>query len=421
MPTVRGVGAALVGVALMVLGRAFGADGLLEVGFGLVVLVAAAVIVIRFGRHELDVTRTITPSRANAEQRVQVNLEVRNAGGGRAPVLMLEDRVPPELGGRARFTLMGLEPGGTRTIAYELRPPRRGRYPVGPLRVAFTDPFGLARLHEDHEGTDELLVHPRVDLLQTPRDIGQYRSPAVAVLRQLTGARGDDFYTLREYVNGDDLRKIHWPSTAKRDRYMIRQEETPWHTRATILLDDVAGDHKGAGSRSTFERAVEACASLASLYSRSGYSFRLERAAGEGVASARGGDHYLACLDLLATVEPVPAPQEALTARLSALQAGGSAEGSLVAVLGRADYEVAAALGACRRRYKDVFTVLFLGAGDTGEVVRADIEAVVTTLARSGVRPLVIGPAETLRGAWSAMSHRYRQPEAGWEQRQERV
>ena len=59
---------------------------------------------------------------------------------------------------------------------------------------------------------------------------------------------------MREYVEGDDLRKIHWPATAKRGGFMIRQEETPWHTRATILLDDRVESHGGIGESSSFER-----------------------------------------------------------------------------------------------------------------------------------------------------------------------
>ena len=424
MPTVRGILVGLGGFGLMLLGRFFGADGLLQVGFGLLVLILAALVVVRFSRHRLQVTRRITPERAHAEQAVTVTLVVRNTGGGRAPVLMLEDVLPVDVSGRARFTLLGLEPAGSRTIGYEIRAPRRGRYEIGPLRVTFTDPFGLARSRDRVAGTDQLLVHPRVEQLASPRDLGQYRSPAVSALRQLTGARGDDFYTLREYAEGDDLRKIHWPSTAKRDRFMIRQEETPWHTRATILLDDRAEAHAGMGPRSSFERAVEAAASLAGLYSRSGYSFRLVLATDRGLPSSRGDEHFMACLDLLATLTPArDAASEAFTARIGELQARGPAEGTLVAVSGLMDLEGAVALGECRRRFRDVFAILIprarfaaSGVGDAGTATA------VSQLARSGVRPIVIGPGESLRRAWAAMSFgRYGVTERAWEQRQERA
>lgn len=420
MPTLRGVIVGVTGLALMALGRAFGATGLLEVGSGLLVLVLTAVVVVRYGRHDLEVTRAVSPRRANAEQKVEVSLTVRNSGAGRAPVLLLEDSLPSSLTGRGRFTLMGLEPAGRRDIGYELRAPRRGRYLIGPLRITSSDPFRLARVSERRTEVAELLVHPRTEPLKVPRDIGQYRSPAVASIRQLTGARGDDFYTLREYVNGDDLRKIHWASTAKRDRYMIRQEETPWHTRATILLDDLAAHHRGSGPASTFERSIEACASLAALYSRSGYSFRLECVAGRSLPAARGGQHYAACLDLLATLTASPGPQDAFLRKVSGLQLGGAAEGTLVAVASALDFETAAALGQCRRRYRDVFAVLFPGEPLPGSGPSQEVGAVITTLARSGVRPLIISPGESLGRAWSAVSYGHpRTTEVGWAQSQE--
>ena len=414
MPTIRGVTVGVAGLALMFLGRALTVTGLLEVGFGLLVLVLSAVVVVRFGRHSLEVLRTVSPTRANADQPVEVSLHVHNKGVGRAPILMLEDSLPGELGSKGRFTLMGLEVDGKRDISYEIRAPRRGRFEIGPLRITATDPFRLARVSESRSEVSHLLVHPRVERLSTPRDIGQYRSPAVTSIRQLTGSRGDDFYTLREYVNGDDLRKIHWASTAKRDRYMIRQEETPWHTRATILLDDLQSHHQGSGATSSFERSIEACASLAALYSRTGYSFRLECALSTGLGSAKGADHYTACLDLLATLHASSGDSDALTERISGLQTGGGAEGTLVLVSSALDAPAVAALSQCRRRYRDVFAVLFL-TGDAAAGKRA--AATAAHLARSGVRPISVGPGDTLGRAWSATSlGPQRTTEVGWAQ-----
>ena len=54
---------------------------------------------------------------------------------------------------------------------------------------------------------------------------------------------GEDFYALRPYVVGDDLRRVHWPSTARHDELMVRQDELPWQGRATVLLDVRRGAH----------------------------------------------------------------------------------------------------------------------------------------------------------------------------------
>ncbi len=413
MPTVRGAAVAVIGLALIALGRLLGTDGLAEVGFGLVVLVAAALVVVRFGRHDLEVTRRVRPERVPARQAVRVYLQLRNAGNGRAPVLLLEDGVPGGLAGRPRFTLMGLEPGGEREVSYELRPARRGRYELGPLRITYTDPFGLAKARERRGGRSALLVHPRVHRLTAPTEVGHYRSPAVTALRQLSGGRGDDFYTLREYVDGDDLRKVHWPSTAKRGLYMIRQEETPWQARATVVLDDRAAAHHGAGDGGTFERAVEACASLADLYARSGYSFRLLTSAGEALPAARGHDHFRRWLDLLAEIRPHAG--DGFAATLGRLQLGPGAEGILAVVTPDLGPEVAAGLGGCRRRFRDVLLVS-LAYGDPGGA------AAVRAIARSGVTPVVLGPSDDIARAWRASpAGSPGRREGSWGQRPARV
>ena len=69
---------------------------------------------------------------------------------------------------------------------------------------------------------------------------------------------GDEFVTLREYELGDDLRRVHWRSTARTGELMIRQDEARWRSRAAVVLDVQPGAHDAA----SFEVAVEAAASV---------------------------------------------------------------------------------------------------------------------------------------------------------------
>jgi uncharacterized protein (DUF58 family) len=294
MPTSKGWAVGGIGVALIASGRLFGSRPSEQLGFALIVLVLIACAVALLRRHELVVTRDVVPLRARAEQPVQVSLRIINRGRPVPSVLLVEDHVPSELSGSARFAFGELEGEGRREASYSMRPSRRGRYLIGPTWISFLDPFGLARTKRRIADPSTMLVHPRVEPLSPPRDVGQLRSSAASALSQPAVARGEDFYTLRDYVEGDDLRRVHWSSTAKRDRYMIRQEETPWHTKATIVLDD-----RGSRPPELFERVVEAAASLADLYHRSGYSFQLLCASRRGVGFGRGSHHLTRCLDLL--------------------------------------------------------------------------------------------------------------------------
>lgn len=427
MPTTRGWLVAASGVVLVVVGRLFGATPLEQVGFGLAVLVAIAVGVVRLGRHDIGVERSVTPERARPGQPVSVTLTLVNRGRGPAPLMLFEDRLPSGLGAVSRFALKGVEAGGHRTTSYEVKPARRGLYAVGPLHMSFMDPFGLAGVRSEAAGTARFLVHPAVERLALPRDMGEQRSLASSALRQPTGAQGEEFYTLREYVEGDDLRKIHWASTAKRRKYMIRQEETPWHTRATVLIDDRAGSFDGAYD--SFERAVEGAASLADLYHRSGYSLRLVGAHHPGLPQGRGIDNLHRCFDLLATLHARPDVPDPLPAKLASLEAGGSPEGTLVVLTGTPSASLAAVCTRARRRFRQVVVVCYpahrYGSGPTKarwEGEKATMEA-IRLLSRSGLRTLVVGPGEPLAIGWTSISSgkQHRGGEATWAQRPELV
>lgn len=407
MPTARGWSIVATGVALWVAGRLFGASVLEQLGFALIVLVIIAVVVVRMARHDLEVVRTVSPARTGAGRTIALNYRVTNGGRGPAPLVLLEDRLPSSVRGAARFALNGLEPDGSRAASITLRPVRRGRYEIGPLSMIFVDPFRLARRRSTAADTTHLIVHPRVETLTMPRDTGERRSAASAALRQPTVARGEDFFTLREYAEGDDLRKVHWPSTAKRGRYMIRQEETPWHTRATIVFDDRAAAHGGAGESSSFERVVEAVASLADLYHRSGHAFRVLGAHQPGITTGKGAGHMARIMDLLA-VAPLSGGDEdrALAEKLSDVVAGGTAEASLVVVAGSLLPADAIAIAAAARRFRSVVTISYpahrFGAADTkqrwaGE--QASVE-VARLLERSSIRALLLGPGDMLGPAW---------------------
>ena len=413
MLTLRGWAVALTGIALLVVARAFGTGPVEQFGFALLVLPLIALAVVRLGKHDLEVTRRTSPERVRAGSKVRVTLEIRNRGRGPAPLLLLEDRVPSDVAGRARFALHGVEPKGRRIASYELRPPRRGHYQVGPLTLTSTDPFGMARLESAAAPKASILVHPRIEPLALPRDLGDRRSLAVSALRQPIGAQGEDFYTLREYSEGDDLRKVHWPATAKRGRYMIRQEETPWHTRATIVFDDRDAAHDGIGDASSFERVIEATASIVDLYHRSGYTYRLTGAAAVGLPAAKGAPHFNRALDLLATVRTSGSGAhegDLLTARLLEIDAITAGEGTLAVVAGTLSFEAAMAITRCRRRFRQVVVVTFpahrFGTLTTkgrwaGEEATHEV---VKLLARSGAQTIVLGPEESLLSGWGSLT-----------------
>jgi uncharacterized repeat protein (TIGR01451 family) len=430
LPTGRGWIVAIIGFGIGITGRMFGAQTLVQLGYALIVLVLIAVLVVRLGRHEISVVRELSPQRVRPGESVRATITLRNTGKGAAPLLLLEDQVPKGMTGKARFAVHGIERQGHRDTSYELRAHRRGRFEVGPLSISMIDPFGLARVRSRSRDTTAFIVHPRTEVLSLPSNPGDRRSVSASTSRNPTGMRGEDFYTLREYVEGDDLRKIHWSSTAKRNRYMIKQEETPWHTRATIVLDDRLPAHEGQGSSASFDRAVEAAASLVELYHRSGYGYRLLGAVNEGTPVGRGVDHRNRCLDLLALVQPasVQTTEDPLAMRLAGLDTRSAAEAALLIVTGSFSPADARATGLAARRFRHATVLCYpshrFSASSTKERWEAErplVEA-MKVLGRSGIAVAALGPDETISQGWSSLwSKSPAAKETPWDQRPELV
>lgn len=276
MPTRRGWEVAAGGVGVVLLGRALGLVELYVVGTAALCLVAAAAAWARLNRFEVEARRALHPPRVHVGGDSRVELSVWNRGRGRSPVLLAVDPLVPSpagSGGRqhgpagsgpdggqqaARFQIPPLDQGERAQAAYHLPTQRRGVFGLGPLQLELRDPFGLASLRVEAAGRTQLTVLPRVDAIPAPPHTPGHDPHAGADHPTFLGPRGEDFYALRPYQVGDDLRRVHWPSTARRDDLMIRQDELPWQGRATVVLDLRRPVHTPA----SLELAVSAAASV---------------------------------------------------------------------------------------------------------------------------------------------------------------
>jgi len=252
-------------------------------------------------RYRLACTRALEPHRTPVGATARVVLRLQNMSGLPTGTLLLEDRLPYALGSRPRLVLERLSRHQTSSVAYTVRADVRGRYVVGPLVVRLADPFGLCELARSFPSVDHLTVTPQVVALQQVRLMGEYAGSGESRARSVA-VHGDDDAATREYRDGDDLRRVHWRSTARVGELMVRREEQPWESRATLVLDTRAGAHRGEGPTASFEWAVSAVASVAVHLRHSGYKLRLVGDTGIDVDAADGyGDG--AILDHLAEVK----------------------------------------------------------------------------------------------------------------------
>ena len=204
----------------------------------------------------------------------------------------------------------------------------------------------MCELTRAFPNVDTLRVAPRVVPLSPIRLTGEHSGAGESHARSVA-VHGEDDAATREYRHGDDLRRVHWRSTAKAGELMVRREEQPWESRATVLLDTRLRAHRGEGPTASFEWAVSAAASIAVHLRHCGYRLRLVTETGTDLDSGTGesGGSIGELLDHLAEVtlsQRGDLPQ--LVRAVHAREDGGL----IVAVLGMLRPEEAEAVAALR-------------------------------------------------------------------------
>jgi uncharacterized protein (DUF58 family) len=335
-------------IALLVGGRVLGLLELFALGVVAAALIIGCVLLVHAARLELEVGRVLHPSRVHVGTPSRVELSVRNLRAGRTPVLRLRD---PVSGTRGADLLVPPLTKAERTItAYRLPTDRRGLVRVGPLEVVVNDPFGLVQVATRAAPEVQLTVLPHVDTIP-PMPYTSAHDPQAGV-RQLNvlGRTGEEFYALRPYVVGDDLRRIHWPSSARTDELLVRQNELPWQGRTTVLLDVRAAAHQGE----SIELAVSAAASVVTATARRQDLVRLVTTGGTDTDFAPGSDHVNALMEHLAVLE---LSSDGSLARTVDLLSGRSSGGALVAIVASVPPEDLRRLRGLRSRYGSVTIV----------------------------------------------------------------
>jgi uncharacterized protein (DUF58 family) len=329
MITQRGA-ALLVGAVLMwALGRLLGVVELYVVAVSCAALVGVGALAVRLGSATLAARRSVSTNRILGGGTAEVQLQLRNESRIPAPLLLVADSCHYGLlGGEApRFVVPGLGPARTTTLRYTVHGLRRGRYQIGPLRVGVRDPFGVTERTRRYTSTDEVVVYPRVEALPPGLPRGTHQGSGSSEARRLFTS-GEEFHTMREYATGDDLRHVHWPSTARRQKLMVRQHEQPWEAEATVFCDTRGGAHIGTGHDSSLEKAVSVAASLVWHLADHRYQLRLFTEQDGKVPSVAPWNQLL---DRLATIGASPVPS--LAPSLLGLRSAG-ASGLLAAVVG---------------------------------------------------------------------------------------
>jgi uncharacterized protein (DUF58 family) len=371
-------------------------------------LIAAPLVAVGFAartRFRLTCVRRLDPARVATGDRARVVLRIENISRLPTGLLLIEDTIPYLLGGRPRVVLDRLAPRRPIDVGYHVSGELRGRYRVGPLTVRLMDPFGLCELPRAFTSTDTLVVTPQVFSLPAVPLSGEWGGAGHSTSRSVA-TYGDDDVATREYRHGDDLRRIHWRTTARRGELTVRREEQPWQSRGAVLLDTRLVAHRGDGPTSSLEWAVSAAASISIHLARTGFELRLITDTGNEVSSAGlgGASFDGSVLDVLSVASP--SSGRSLHVGMTAVRRQGT-EGLLVAVVGALSADDAESLARMRSGGASVGIALVM---DTDTWITQSPEAAVASaaahsktcqlLSHSGWRTIEVRRGDLIAQLW---------------------
>jgi uncharacterized protein (DUF58 family) len=319
------LGAAL---ALLVLWAVLGDIELVALALLLIAAEVVGWLTVRRSITGVTVVRHLHPALVSEGDSVTVEL-VTTTESRPIRYAVIEDEITQL--GSARFRIPSLAPDVAYSGVYDVSCHTRGIHEVGPAVVSKTDPFGFIKVGGPVGAVDRLIVYPRTEHLTGLPQLRGADSSLQAVRTESVRRGGEDFYSLREYQTGDDLRRVHWPSTARRDELMIRQFEAPWEPRALVVVDPRAQSYD---SPEAFETAIRGAASAVHHFFRASLGANLWAG---GDLTGLEENPYQAAMRALAVLQPLRSFDfGAAAGRLRVKGLGGT----LVIVTGSPDAQV---------------------------------------------------------------------------------
>jgi uncharacterized protein (DUF58 family) len=350
--TPAGRGTLVAGILIVAIGLFLGYPTLTAMGATLIAAVIIALALV--GRPpDLTASRVVRPDRVTAGDPAVTELTITNRGRRISNASRGQERVG-DIG--IAVDIPSLEPGESAILTTKISTGRRGIFDIGPLTVRRGDPIGLARRGEINSELTRLIVHPRIhDVSPFPAGI---RRDMEGLPSGEAAEGGITFSNLREYVPGDDLRLVHWRSSAHVGQLMVRHNIDVHRPRTTVILDT----SRELYDQESFEDAVRAAASIIVSAMTRRFPFTLRTSDG---ALIDDRSSRLAVMDHLAAIEPND--DENFDLGHAAVAASRDPGGlSCAAITGRAGVDALQSLGPIRNRF-DQLTIIRMGSGTASE------------------------------------------------------
>ena len=400
--TTRGKTFLAIGCAAAVSGFALDEADLLRIGILLMMLPLLSALGATRARYRLSCTRQLLPRRVAAGRPGRgPHPAVQHLPAAHRPAARRGHHTPRGRS-RQRFVLEAIEANGHRDLSYQVQLDQRGKYTIGPLQIRVADVFGLVAIGRSFSTKSTLVVTPTITPLPRVTIPGSRLGDGESGMRTVAAA-GEDDIAPRAYRDGDELRRVHWRSTARYGELMVRREEQQWHNRALLLIDARRRAYTGSGPGSPFEFAVSAAASIGVHLASQGIDTRLVTDSGEVTPAGPAAESLL---ERLAVIQPTRHID--LGRGLATLRAG--TRGQVIAVTGMLAPSQARLLAASHRGTAPAMVVMVdglqwdSGRAAPGRTARgapgSDVTAARDILAAAGWRVAVVTAGTALSEAW---------------------
>jgi uncharacterized protein (DUF58 family) len=268
--TVRGRWTGALAITLIVAGSSWTYPLVGALGLALAVLVAVELIAVLASR-DVAVRRTVSPLVVVRQGPCEGHLSLT----GRRRQGLMRAEIAEQVDGELVPIDLPARRAGDATVTYPIPTRRRGVLDVGPVHVRRSSLAGMAVRASEVGDVVSVRVLPRIVPLT---------SMAMGHRRALTGGDdsaelgGTDLVGLHEYTMGDDLRRLHWATSARTGTLMVREDADPAEPHVCVVLDDRAASYRGRAD--DFEEAVELAAALCRVSVEKGHPVRFRSLSG---------------------------------------------------------------------------------------------------------------------------------------------
>lgn len=395
--TARGVGFCAAGLGTVGLASVAGQPDLVWPGVFLLLVPLVALVTIVATHPRFVVTRHLVPAVVEVGSPVRVDLSVTAPGRLGTGAARASDNPPRTVGTPHRFVLPAERPGRATRESYVRRPNRRGRWRWDPLTYECTDVLGLASRRARAPAVGQLVVTPPVLPLARGQGAAFGRHGETPIPQ--TAISGPDDVLVRDYQPRDDVRRVHWRSTARTGTLMVRREEQAWDPTAWLLLDSRAVVHPLQGDTSpTFEWLLTAAASIGTTLVDEGFEVSIADAAGSTftVSASHNPGAAAQFVEHLVDAERSEEGSLVLAGRAVAQSPSGHV---VVALLGRLDEETARHLVATHDTLQECRAIVLPQPSS-----RPAFAAGEAILVHHGWRVATCAVGGDLAGTWAAIT-----------------